>query len=128
MTLWKDCLVSRGGPTLTAALVKLIVEKREVAGSTGVITYTPGELPRFNPNENAVIPAPAPKKCASGKAEAAGTKKAPAKKAAPAQEKAAPKAKTPKAPKTADKPTKAAKTAAPKTSAEPEQIELFSET
>ena len=153
LTLWKDCLVSRGGPALTAALVKLIVEKREVAGSTGVITYAPGELPRFNPNENAVIPAP--KKRASGKAEAAGTKKTSAKKAAsksaPAQEKAAPKAKaakTPKAdaPKAADKPAKAVKPAAPKKAAPktnaaktrkaaaskapaaPEQIDLFSET
>ena len=128
--------------------MKLIVEKREVAGSTGVITYAPGELPRFNPNENAVIPAP--KKRASGKAEAAGTKKTSAKKAAPksasAQEKAAPKAKAPKAPKnaaskTTDKPAKAVKPAAPKTNAaktrkaaaskapaEPEQIDLFSET
>ena len=149
LTLWKDCLVSRGGPALTAALVKLIVEKREVAGSTGVITYVPGELPRFNPNENAVIPAPAPKKRASGKTETAGTKKAPAKKAAPksasAPEKAAPKAKAAKtakaAAKTTEKPAKAARTAAPKTGAaktrkapapktpaEPEQIDLFAET
>ena len=139
MTLWKDCLVSRGGPTLTVALVKLIVEKREVAGSTGVITYVPGELPRFNPNENAVIPAP--KKRAPGKAEAAGTKKTSAKKAASksasAQEKAEGKAKTAKAPKAAASKTtdKTAKTAAPKAgtaktrkAAEPEQIDLFSET
>ncbi len=50
-TIWKDCLESRGGPTLTAALVKLVIEKREVAGSTGVIRYTPGEQPRFAPKE-----------------------------------------------------------------------------
>ena len=133
LTLWKDCLVSRGGPVLTAALVKLIVEKREVAGSTGVITYAPGELPRFNPNENAVIPAP--KKRASGKAEAAGTKKTAAKKAAPksasAQEKAAPKAKAAKTPKAAASKAdaeKTRKTPAPKAPAAPEQIDLFSET
>lgn len=47
LTIWKNCLESRGGPTLTAALVKLVIEKREVAGSTGVIRYTPGEQPKF---------------------------------------------------------------------------------
>lgn len=47
LTIWKNCLESRGGPTLTPALVKLVIEKREVAGSTGVIRYTPGELPKF---------------------------------------------------------------------------------
>lgn len=63
LTLWKDCLVSRGGPKLTASLVRLVLEKREVAGSTGVITYVPGELPRFAPNDKAVIPEKsAPKK------------------------------------------------------------------
>ncbi len=56
LTIWKNCLESRGGPTLTPALVKLVIEKREVAGSTGVITYEPGSLPSFAPNENAVIP------------------------------------------------------------------------
>ncbi|MBO4297795.1 MAG: DNA topoisomerase 3 [Clostridia bacterium] len=56
LTIWKNCLESRGGPTLTPALVKLMIEKREVAGSTGVITYEPGSLPAFAPNENAVIP------------------------------------------------------------------------
>jgi len=47
LTIWKNCLESRGGPTLTPALIKLVIEKREVAGSTGVIRYTPGELPKF---------------------------------------------------------------------------------
>ena len=47
MTIWKNCLESKGGPTLTAALVKLVIEKREVAGSTGVIRYTPGQQPKF---------------------------------------------------------------------------------
>ena len=56
MTVWKNCLESRGGPTLTPALMKLIIEKREVAGSTGVIRYEPGRLPTFEPNEKAVIP------------------------------------------------------------------------
>ena len=47
MTIWKNCLETRGGPTLTAALVKLVIEKQEVAGSTGVIRYTPGSQPGF---------------------------------------------------------------------------------
>ena len=47
MTIWKNCLESRGGPTLTAALVKLVIERREVAGSTGVIRYEPGQQPKF---------------------------------------------------------------------------------
>ena len=36
--------------------MKLVIEKRRVAGSTGVITYEPGSLPAFEPNENAVVP------------------------------------------------------------------------
>lgn len=47
MTIWKECLVSSGGPVLTAKLVKLVIEQREVAGSTGVIRYEPGEQPKF---------------------------------------------------------------------------------
>lgn len=47
MTIWKECLVSSGGPVLTAKLIKLIIEKREVAGSTGVIRYEPGGQPKF---------------------------------------------------------------------------------
>lgn len=51
MTIWKNCLESRGGPTLTAALVKLVIEKREVEGSTGVIRYAPGSQPKFEKKE-----------------------------------------------------------------------------
>ncbi len=47
MTVWKDCLEKVGGPAITANLVKLMIEKRQVRGSTGTIHYTPGELPRF---------------------------------------------------------------------------------
>ncbi|NCB05465.1 MAG: hypothetical protein EOM69_08085, partial [Clostridia bacterium] len=39
-TLWKNGLQRAGGPALTAALVKLLLEKRSVAGSTGVLTLT----------------------------------------------------------------------------------------
>ena len=95
MTVWKNCLESRGGPTLTPALMKLIIEKREVAGSTGVIRYEPGKLPTFEPNEKAVIPEkkPAAKKSAAKKpvkkkpesADAAPKKRA-RKKAAPPED------------------------------------------
>ncbi len=51
MTIWKDCLKSSGGPELTGALVKLVIEKREVAGSTGVIRYEPGRQPKFEKKE-----------------------------------------------------------------------------
>ncbi len=36
-TLWKDCLTRGGGPALTEKLLRLLLEKREVAGSTGTI-------------------------------------------------------------------------------------------
>jgi len=87
LTIWKNCLESRGGPALTPALVKLVIEKREVAGSTGVIRYEPGSLPVFEPNENAVIPEkkkPAAKRAGKTKPAPSGTKKRAGKKAAPA--------------------------------------------
>ena len=46
-TIWKDGLTRQGGPMLTAALVKLMIERRDVAGSTGVIHYEKGLLPTF---------------------------------------------------------------------------------
>ena len=104
LTLWKDCLASRGGPVLTGALVKLIVEKREVAGSTGVITYMPGELPHFEPNENAVIPPP--KKRTAAKSETAAPKKAASKKASGQGSSAEPAASRTGTAKTAKKPAK----------------------
>ena len=47
-TIWKDALVRSGGPELSAKLMKLCVEKREVRGSTGVIHYDNGQI-RFSP-------------------------------------------------------------------------------
>lgn len=37
-TLWKDTLTRGGGPELSEKLVKLLLEKKTVAGSTGTIT------------------------------------------------------------------------------------------
>ncbi len=36
-TLWKDCLTRGGGPELTAHLVELLLARRQVQGSTGVL-------------------------------------------------------------------------------------------
>lgn len=36
-TLWKDCLARGGGPELTATLLRMLLEKKQLRGSTGVI-------------------------------------------------------------------------------------------
>lgn len=43
-TLWKDCLTRGGGPELTAKLVALLLDKRRVQGSTGVVSLTDGKI------------------------------------------------------------------------------------
>lgn len=43
-TLWKDGLKRGGGPELNEKLVRLLLEKSEVAGSTGVIALKDGQL------------------------------------------------------------------------------------
>ncbi len=48
-TIWKDALVRAGGPEMSAKLLKLCVEKKEVRGSTGVIHYENGTV-RFTPS------------------------------------------------------------------------------
>ena len=47
-TIWKNELVRAGGPELTAKLLKLCMEKRDVRGSTGIIHYENGAV-RFMP-------------------------------------------------------------------------------
>ena len=47
-TIWKNELVRAGGPELTAKLIKLCMEKRDVRGSTGIIHYENGAV-RFTP-------------------------------------------------------------------------------
>lgn len=37
-TLWKDCLEQGGGPTLTAKLLQLLLDKTQLQGSSGIIT------------------------------------------------------------------------------------------
>ena len=48
-TLWKDGLKRGGGPALNEKLVKLLLEKNEVKGSTGMIALKDGNL-SFTPN------------------------------------------------------------------------------
>ena len=47
-TLWKDCLTRGGGPELTAKIMSLLLEKRQLQGSTGVIALT-GKTIAFYP-------------------------------------------------------------------------------
>ncbi len=49
-TLWKDCLTRGGGPALNEKIVRLILEKGEVPGSTGVIRMKDGII-SFTPAE-----------------------------------------------------------------------------
>ena len=48
-TLWKDCLVKGGGPVMTGKLVQLLLEKRQLQGSTGILMIREGHL-LFYPN------------------------------------------------------------------------------
>ena len=47
-TIWKNELERSGGPTLSAKLIRLCVEQKDVRGSTGVIHYDKGQV-RFTP-------------------------------------------------------------------------------
>lgn len=43
-TLWKNALARQGGPLLSSAIVKLLIEKGEVPGSTGKIALKDGRI------------------------------------------------------------------------------------
>ncbi len=43
-TLWKDCLVKGGGPQLNAKLITLLLEKKQLTGSTGGILLHEGKI------------------------------------------------------------------------------------
>lgn len=49
-TLWKNMLERGGGPTLTAKLVQLLLEKKTLRGSTGMIALSEGRI-TFTPND-----------------------------------------------------------------------------
>lgn len=43
-TLWKDCLQKGGGPVLNGKLIQLLLEKKQLAGSTGSILIHEGRI------------------------------------------------------------------------------------
>jgi DNA topoisomerase-3 len=43
-TIWKDCLVNGGGPELTDKLMLLLLEKKELQGSTGLLMIREGRI------------------------------------------------------------------------------------
>ena len=48
-TMWKDSLTRGGGPALNEKLVRLLLEKKELKGSTGILAIRDGML-QFTPN------------------------------------------------------------------------------
>ena len=48
-TIWKDCLQKGGGPALTGKLLLLLLEKKQLQGSTGILMIREGHL-LFYPN------------------------------------------------------------------------------
>ena len=51
-TVWKDCLQRAGGPALTAKLMQLLLEKKQLQGSTGLLALREGKI-EFTPNGQA---------------------------------------------------------------------------
>ena len=52
-TIWKDCLTKGGGPELTDKLMTLLLEKKELHGSTGTLMIREGRI-LFYPNGSEV--------------------------------------------------------------------------
>ncbi len=50
-TIWKDCLLKGGGPALTGKLMLLLLEKKQLQGSTGILAIRDGKI-LFWPNES----------------------------------------------------------------------------
>ena len=48
-TVWKDCLVRGGGPEMTGKLLSLLLEKKQLQGSTGILMIREGRI-LFYPN------------------------------------------------------------------------------
>ena len=48
-TIWKDCLQRGGGPALTTKIMTLLLEKKQLKGSTGILIIREGEI-LFYPN------------------------------------------------------------------------------
>ena len=52
-TIWKDCLQKGGGPALTGKLLLLLLEKKQLQGSTGILMIREGRM-LFYPNGSEV--------------------------------------------------------------------------
>ena len=52
-TIWKDCLQKGGGPALTGKLMQLLLEKKQLQGSTGILMIKEGKI-LFYQNGNEV--------------------------------------------------------------------------
>jgi DNA topoisomerase-3 len=52
-TIWKDCLQKGGGPALTGKLMLLLLEKKQLQGSTGILMIREGKI-LFYPNGSEV--------------------------------------------------------------------------
>ena len=48
-TIWKDCLQKGGGPAITGKLLLLLLEKKQLQGSTGILMIREGKI-LFYPN------------------------------------------------------------------------------
>ncbi len=48
-TIWKDCLQKGGGPAITGKLLLLLLEKKQLQGSTGILMMKEGKI-LFYPN------------------------------------------------------------------------------
>ena len=48
-TIWKDCLTRGGGPELNEKLIRLLLDRKELKGSTGILQLKDGWI-RFIPN------------------------------------------------------------------------------
>ena len=48
-TIWKDCLQKGGGPALTGKLMLMLLEKKQLQGSTGILMIREGKI-LFYPN------------------------------------------------------------------------------
>ncbi len=52
-TVWKDCLQKGGGPAITGKLLLLLLEKKQLQGSTGILMLREGKI-LFYPNGSEV--------------------------------------------------------------------------
>ena len=52
-TIWKDCLQKGGGPAITEKLLLLLLEKKQLQGSTGILMMKEGKI-LFYPNGSEV--------------------------------------------------------------------------